>query len=252
MYFQGGILEGFKYGGASPLDFTGLVSWHRSTEVTFLYGSIINTWPDLSGNANHLVSFNGNKLENTPMGLAVVGTSGNSRLYPPFDKHNFMIDGSPFTMITVAYGSGVRYTIWDATGSGNQFAMTYGSTGVTHQMYNISSQLTLNFSPTYPSILNRPNIMTFNGYGYNVTDNDVSSYVNNIVTPSGSANYIRVPNIDPATPKRFGLFTPSGGKWCELIIYNQTGKTREQIDIEITRLYNEYLLIRYPIMNQYT
>jgi len=174
-------------------------------------------------------------------------------LLPPFETSIVPLEillCSP-ALITVAYGSGARYTLWDGTGNNNQLAITYGSSSGNQVLYTPTNSTALSLPVSYNNITNRPNIMVLNSFGYNVTGDDVNFYINSIATPNAVGNYIRQPTTDPATPKRFGIFTPSGGKYVEIIIYNQSGKSREQIDEEIKRLYNEYLLIRHPLINQY-
>lgn len=264
MYGQGFTIQGAKYGGVSPADFTGLAGWWRATEgITFANSSFINKWNDISGNNRHLqatVNATGlaqtsyGRLENTANGLGVTDGNSSGCLACLTDTafRKMFYDGRPITVLLVFKINAIQ--------SSTGYALI--STGLT----SANGLFTINApTATLP-------IRTLNVGGSTIANND---FLNVFTVPGGHIVSVIDFGYDAAlsfthrkayldtvlkTQVKFSA-TPSavvdssffkvqpgstGNTIYEIIIYDNTGKSQTQITAEHSSLYTDYLLKRYP------
>ncbi|MFL9845451.1 hypothetical protein [Flavobacterium rhizosphaerae] len=270
MHIEGGLIEGFKYGGLSPLDFGGLAAWYKSTDgVDLAFGNLVTQWNDLSGNNRHLDTiFNlvdlttlaySPRLYNTDNGLGI--RFYDSRIVmgcsTDLEFKKMLYDGRPMTMIIVV-------KINSYLGAAN---INFISTGSQHFDYG-SYRLSLP-TPTFMSsgvrkgTYSSATTILSNSIGAaNVPPlgNNVISVIDTGYTPANNHRFLYI--NDPSAAKTSGKFSESppvlsdnylieikageGNYLYEIIMYDNTGKSQAQILDEHTRLYNEYIAIRYP------
>lgn len=272
MYINGATLQGAAYGGLSPLDFSGLEGWWRTDAgVQLQSGASISRWNDLSGNDRTLVGVYTNNedstrnfgiVRNTPYGLGMGGGDGNGCLAVTSDKEfqRILFNGSKMSVFIVyrvnllSSNTGFRFI---GTGSQSQSQMEGGYLSIicptgnqAVRSFSFSSTIANNdISGLYQSPANY--ILTLEDLGYvpetpllhrrMFINNELRNQVKFSGAPSNNipSQSLRVQygGISGNTPYNF-LY--------EILIYNHTGKSSEQIKTERERLYNEYLLPRYP------
>jgi hypothetical protein len=247
MEFQGGTIEGYNYGALSPLDFTGLHRWHKSTNgIEFAGGSNIARWKDLSGNGLHLNAYNVNsanvnprasygRLIQTPYGLAVQGSASDIWL-ASLDDHKFQYDGSAFSVILVYRNITTGSVSLTVTRGYNRFTYAPSGNNIAIRIEAMPSlDVPLNAAATsYISIVQN--------YGYQSQTPNATVEVNGVM--SNQKDYNAVPSNNPSADY-WSIRNASNSFLYEIIIYNQTGKTRDQQQAEISRLYSDYLTPNY-------
>lgn len=284
MNFEGGQLEGARYGGLTPLDYTGLAAWYRATDgVTFMRGNGVSQWNDLSGNNRHLISALNGTLQpsdvhgavyNTISGLMIAGGDGNRRLYCLSDTtfQNMFYDGRKLTIIMIfrnnflPLNQGYNFIQTTPVG-GSRDVGGYFSFGCTSPNGNqahrvLKDNVEVAGNDTGNGSLTAPKnyITSVIDYGYNASSPNLHRKV--YIRENTTATFVqtlkteRKFNQTPATSSPNGVFTVAfgGGSTLstspngmyELIVYDQTGKSELQIIEEHDRLYQEYINPRYP------
>ncbi|MFL9844723.1 hypothetical protein [Flavobacterium rhizosphaerae] len=283
MHIEGGKIEGFKYGGLSPLDFSlngELAGWWRATDgVQFLTGNYVDIWRDISGYGRDLVSYTNNsnsyhvymgRLENTQHGVAIGGGDGSARMLCPSDTafKTMFYDGRPITIFIVFkcnYITGGGFNFIGSTD--NVITPDYGrftiaapttfGIGMSTQKWTsgASTNIADNRIPADDTAIGAQ-VISLVDLGYNATSSTLhrKSYLNNVLKKEQKFSQA------PGTGNDGNMFTVTfGGRQgngtannhiYEIIIYDNTGKSQAQILDEHARLYNEYINIRYP--NLYT
>lgn len=258
MQFKGGKIQAARYGQTNPKDYAGLVGWwHLREGLSYFRGDLAASIADQSGNGTgkNLSAQTGSssmgRVGNTPYGLGLYATSGGNSIgvTAANGAFGFLSDGSPFTFITilknVANASGISI-------ASNQFASP--SLGLGWQPP--SSFRTLRYSNAAgTNIASNGNLSVPAGncvevlvnYGYNNGVNPpMVSYHNGSVLASHVFNSAPAPA--PAA-SRFALnivANPNAISYLyEMIVYNNTGKTKAQIDFEMSSLYNNYIKVKY-------
>ncbi len=259
MNFQGGKLQGFRYGQLSPKDNNGLQLWMRATDgVTFSRGNRMNNvWRDQSS-YNRLLALcnnqgvlqasnNSSVIVNTAWGLAYYTSDVNYSWSAYYDGnfHDFMINGTPFTIFLVTRtGStlGLAPQVnWAGSGLGGSAFLQLASAangGIPIRATNHASMDLYGYMTT-----NQNNIYELTCYGYNNgTTPNRRFLINNILRTTGSFS------ASPVGLTSRGIFSFIAGQayLYEIIIYNHAGKTAAKINEENSRIYNDYILKRYP------
>jgi len=263
MYFQGGTIQGVTYGGVSPLDYSGLVGWYKASQgVDLINGSSITRWKDLSGNNNHLVPKNLTggtvtqigSLVNTVNGLGItrILSAGGLTCENP-DMHKPLIDGSPTTVILVLRTNNMT--------SSNTLLQALPQSSANTWLFGFNQPVSAN----PPQILNR----VYDNAGLKVNMLSTAAYVqpsqgavhstinygynNGVINPftylfnnevKATAAYSGPPVSVTGNPL---AFYPNALIYLyEIIIYNNTGKLKAQIDLEHTTLNVDYIKQQYP------
>jgi len=263
MYLQGGTIEGVTYGGVSPLDYSGLIGWYKASQgVDLVNGSSITRWKDLSGNNNHLVpkSTSGatvsqiGSLVNTVNGLGVTRIlSGGALTCENVNMHKPLVDGSPTTVILILRTNNLTSSIpviqaipqantniWIF--SFNQPVSTNPPQIVNRLYDNAGLKVNMLTTAAYVQPSQGAVYSTIN-YGYNNgVVNPFTFLFNNEV--KATAAYSAAPVYVAGNPI---AYLPSPLTYMyEMIIYNNTGKSKSQIDLEHTNLNVDYIKQQYP------
>jgi hypothetical protein len=265
MNLQGATLQGGKYGALSPKDYSGLAAWWRATDgVEFYNGNYVHKWKDLSGNGRDFIAYNPNTstiaenagtLGNTVNGVGILCSTTN--IYVCLEDTTFkkiLYEGSPITLIIIyriiIYQSNTGFPflfagqnissagrfVVGSPNNGQQIIRTYNSG---------SNSIADNITGVFFS---EPggHILSVLDYGYN-SDSPLlhrRSYIDGNL--KSEKKFTSPPSaLTDTTP-----LTLQGGASAnaiyEIILYDNTGKTKAQIDYEHNKLYNEYILKRYP------
>jgi hypothetical protein len=259
MVFKGGSIKGARYGQTNPKDYTGLVAWwHLREGLSYYRGDLASSLADLSGiGAGKMLTppsgvTNIGRVANTPYGLGLYATSGGNSigLTGPNGAFGFLSDGSPFTHIAimknVTNSSGISI---GSNNAGNISSLGLGwqppSSFRTLRLYNAAgTNIISNGNMTMPAG-NCVEATVCYGYNNGVTPPMVSYHNGSVLQ---THTYNSAPSPAPVN-SRFQLnivANPNQLSYLyEMIIYNNTGKAKAQIDFEMNALYNNYIKVKY-------
>ena len=268
MNLEGVKIEGARYGGLTPLDYGGLQAWYKATDGVKLYtGNQVKSWDDLSGNNRHLTAINrgtlaqvnsAGNLINTSNGLAYSNDNGTAGLscITDYTFKKMLYDGRPMTCITVfkittfVTSTGFRFLASSISTSGNGF-FQHGAPTASYPIRTLN-QGTI--------IANNDMVNAFTGTGGHVVSVIDIGYVSSSSTQHRRAfldgvennrrKFTSAPSTLDDSTSPFSLQASSNNALYEVILYDNTGKSEQQILDEHSRLITEYINPRYP--NLYT
>jgi len=267
MYLKGATLEGAKYGGITPLDFDGLKLWMKSSVgVTFSRGNAVASWQDISPNHINFTPVGATGIPQTSAGLLVQssyglgytspGTGSNLLRADNIPHFNFLLDGSPHTMMVVFQAA----TTFQASFFGSiplnpptGSVATLGiGTSVTSRHIQAVSGTSVNLYTLDVATANTPVISGSSyvyeevNYGFGSGQNPIVFNAFNQVAATSRAAYTNPPTAGAGYTNPFCISQPGGKNIYEIIMYDHTGKTKAQIDLERQRLVDEYVKQNYP------
>jgi len=243
MYLEGAKIEGFKYGGVSPLDYSGLKAWYKASDGNeFLKGNLINKWRDLSGNGNHLMPQSGGtsagELVNTVDGLAVTRLGASNALVSSNPALQQLVsDGNSNSSMLIVMRTA------NTTASLSNFIRGVPNGSTNTIVFDISQPaslpririIILDNTGTKISIItdapyflpNQSAVHTIVNYGYGSSVPTPFQYrFNNDLKTS--VNYLGVPVYVPTS--NFGILPNPLLYLFKVIIYDNTGKAHKFFD----------------------
>ena len=269
MNLQGLHMTGLKHNSLEPRDVPGLKIWLRIPEGITVYANNPG-WPrtiaDLSGNGNHFsaplagYSYAG-ELYSTSMGMALRGSGGN--LYKMAcvnqNAHRFLSDGSPFMVLWVLRAA-VSSNVGNIVNLNTTITPNYSVSVITLTDHNSVTRtirgssnsptaIPLTISGAEPNrlVTSRAYLYSDVNYGYNVDGRDTRVTINDVLISQQNWNAPPlIVNGDMPTPLalHLGNFPPT----YELLMYDLSGYSREEIDLYASLLKTEYLWKRYPVL----
>lgn len=257
-------MEGCTYGDLSPLDFAGLKLWLRATDgIEYQRANLVKRWNDISGNGIYLVGSDaagGDRtaaggIYTTPEGLAWSADSGDSLLrFSNSTFYNFLINGSPYTLFLI-------YKIRDITAGGaasNIRTVPSGTNpnvgwsqanGITSRHTNSANQslYTLDVSSATAGLFVGQKVIQMETcYGYGSGQNPIAFLsLDGLTIKSQVSAYANPPISGDSFQASLALQSIGKRYSYEYIIYDHTGKTKSQIDSEMSNLVNNYIKKRY-------
>lgn len=257
MQFRGGTIQAGRYGQTNPKDYAGLIGWWHTREgLTYYRGDQVYSLSDLSGSGTGKALMppsgitNIGRIANTPYGLGLCSTSGGQAVSrTASNAFNFLADGSPFTFILIYKNVNNSDSISISSSGGNVSSLGMNWSPATTfsgtRFYNASgSSIITNGNFTEPT---GNSVASMVSYGYNrgISPPMVRSHNGVVLT---SHNFNSAPTT-PASSSYFQLSiiaNPTNiAYFYEMIIYNNTGKSKTQIDFEMSSLYSNYIKVKY-------
>lgn len=266
MSAQGYRMEGVQVGDLTPLDIPGTKCWlQNDAGVVFQRTNNLKSWTD---STPYQIMFTGADTLGNPrasagamyqvgnrLGYAAFGgDSWLQALNTPPSHWNFLVNGSPYTFICLyqilnADNTGSATVVRNVPGVQPGFSHGQGSNITSrHLNANNVSMYALDISAAAANLVVGQKVLyTETNYGYGSGAVPLTFNTLDGISPRTQLNaYTVAPDPAAVYGSYMGIFPSSKRYLFEKIYFDHTGKTKAQIDFEMSNIITNYVKKKYP------